>query len=528
MNSTRFSPARSVPLAAVLIVAFGVCYLRWAPQVPDLAAQVARAKVIRDGGITSWWTGWFGGLSLPNYSVLVPSSMAVLGVRVTGLIAAATGMVATTILTRDALRPRAGAIAFAVSGIADLLDGRVTFVAGVAIAAWALVGVRTHRTPLALVLAVGSYLASPLAGLFLGVILVAVALTDRTRRRCAAAAAFSLLLLGGGMAIFFPGTGTMPFRWPDAIPAALGCAAVAIFCSDRVVRLSATIVLIAIPAFLIVPGAVGANITRLAWVGAIPMVVACAPLPRRLLVVAVAALAVWPVGDLVGQLRSSSTSSAQAAFYQPLRVQLQSDQRSAGAAALGQRVEVVDTANHWGSAYLSTMSLARGWDRQADNAYNPIFYSTGALTAESYRRWLDSLAVGWVALPVAPLDYASVAEGQLIRGGLGYLQLTWSTPHWRLYRVLDSQPLVHGAEVRSVDGGGVVLAAAVAGTVTTRIRWSPYLTITSPGTGNDAPVPSSCVIDAGGWANIVLPNAKTVKLSSHFDAARVGAGGDGC
>ena len=107
--------------------------------------------------------------------------------------------------------------------------------------------------------------------------------------------------------------------------------------------------------------------------------------------------------------------------------------------------------------------------------------------------------MGWVALPAAPLDYASVAEGRLIRGGLSYLQLTWSTPHWHLYRVVDSQPLLHGAQVRSVDSGGVVLTRPGAGIVTTRIRWSPYLTVPRPGTG--APVSSSCVIDASGWAN---------------------------
>jgi hypothetical protein len=526
MNSARFASTRAAPLVAVVAIAFGFAYLRWAPQAPDLAAQVARARVIQNGGITSWWTGWFGGLSLPNYSVLIPSSMAVLGVRVTGLIAVVAGAVATTILTRGALRPRAGAVAFAIAGIAGLLDGRVTFAAGLAIAAWALIAVRSRRTVPALVVAVGSYLASPLAGLFLGMILVAVVIADDTRRRCGAVAAAGLVALGGGMAILFPGTGTMPFRWIDAIPAGLCCAAVAIFCPNRVVRTAAAIVLVSIPLFLVVPGAVGANITRLAWVCAVPVAVACAPLPRRLLIVVVAALAVWPVGDLVGQLRSSSESSAQAAYYQPLRTRLASELPAAGAAAVGQRIEVVDTANHWGSAYLSTLSLARGWDRQADHAYNPIFYDEGGLTASSYRHWLDSLAVGWVALPAAPLDYASVAEGRLIASGLDYLQLTWSTPQWRLYRVVNSQPLLRGAKVQSVDSGGVVLTTARGGTVMTRIRWSPYLTLSAP--GSSASVSSSCVIDAGGWANIVIPQAETVELVSHFDATRLTTSGGGC
>jgi hypothetical protein len=357
-------------------------------------------------------------------------------------------------------------------------------------------------------------------------ILVAVVAADRTRRRGAAVAATGLLVLGGGMAMFFPGTGTMPFRWIDAVPATLCCAAVAIFCSNHVVRTAAALVLVAIPVFFIVPSAVGANITRLAWVCAVPVVVAYAPLPRRLLIVVVAAVAAWPVGDLAGQLHSSSGSSAQAAYYQPLRSEFEAELQAAGVSAVGQRIEVVDTANHWGSAYLSTLSLARGWDRQADDAYNPIFYDDGALTAASYRRWLDSLAVGWVALPAAPLDYASVAEGRLVLGGLEYLQLTWSTSHWRLYRVVDSQPLARGAQVRSVDAGDVILTAAGGGTIATRIRWSPYLTLISP--GSNTPVPSSCVVDAAGWTNIVLARAATVELSSHFDATRLTTSGGGC
>jgi len=44
-------------LAAVL---FSV-YLINPPNVPDLAAQTARAEAAKDGAYL-WWTGWFGGL----------------------------------------------------------------------------------------------------------------------------------------------------------------------------------------------------------------------------------------------------------------------------------------------------------------------------------------------------------------------------------------------------------------------------------------------------------------------------------
>src|ERR1700743_3054477 len=119
MNAARLTPTRTAPMVVVGALTLRFLYLAGAPQAPDLAAQVARARVIQDGGITSWWTGWFGGLSLPSYSVLIPSSMAVLGVRLPALLAAVAGAAATTILTRGALRPRAGAIAFAIAGVAD-------------------------------------------------------------------------------------------------------------------------------------------------------------------------------------------------------------------------------------------------------------------------------------------------------------------------------------------------------------------------------------------------------------------------
>jgi hypothetical protein len=504
----------SFRLAVLVSVLLGVAYLWWAPLVPDLAAQVARANVVHSSGLTSWWTGWFGGLSLPTYSVLVPPSMAVFGVRVTGLAAVAIGTIATTSLVRDTRRPRAGAIAFAIAGLADLVDGRVTFTAGLALAAWALVALRSRRGPLCVALAMGAYFASPLAGLFLGMVLVAVAVADRSRRTSAIVVAASLLLVGVAMALLFPGTGTMPFTVTDAIPAGLGYLGVVVLCPDRVIRLSAAIVLGTFPLLLIVPGPIGDNITRLAWVCAAPIVVACAPLPRRYLAVAMAALAIWPISDLVEQVSFATNASVKAAYYEPLEQHLAQQQAAAGGAAIGERVELVDTVNHWGSVYLGSMPLARGWDRQADVANNPIFYDTALLNASSYHAWLNQLAVGWVALPAAPLDYASVQEAKLIRGGLSYLKLTWSSRTWRVYQVVNSAPLVSGARVETADNSGLTLTTSAAGTVGVRMRWSPYLTVRDPTSGASV---SSCVIDANGWVNVVLPRAETIRLSSQFD-----------
>src|SRR5215210_6312783 len=95
MNSWRVVPgSRPGPtryeLAAVgVFVAVLAGYILAPPQVPDLAAQVARAEVLRRVGPTVWWQGWFGGLHLPTYSAFSPALMAALTPPVAGAISAA-------------------------------------------------------------------------------------------------------------------------------------------------------------------------------------------------------------------------------------------------------------------------------------------------------------------------------------------------------------------------------------------------------------------------------------------------------
>ena len=72
------------------------------------------------------------------------------------------------------------------------------------------------------------------------------------------------------------------------------------------------------------------------------------------------------------------------------------------------RVEIPSTYRHWEAAYVAPhVALARGWERQLDIAYNPIFYSQ-PLTADSYHSWLHANGVKFVALPDARLDDSSL------------------------------------------------------------------------------------------------------------------------
>ncbi|MCW2530303.1 MAG: hypothetical protein JWM76_5163 [Pseudonocardiales bacterium] len=518
----------STPRTAASAVAFAMLlcglYLHWTPMVPDLAAQVARADLVRTVGMTSWSTSWFAGFSVPDYSVIAPKSMATIGVRTTGVIAVVGGSMAAAVLARRSLRPRAASAAATALLFVNLLDGRVTFALGVAFGIWAVVAAVARRPAWTALLAVAAYLASPLAGLFVGMILLACMIASASYRKSSLPAAVMLLVVAGAMFVWFPGTGTMPFQVINAVPGGLCAAGVILGCRNREVRWSAAILLLSVPIFLVLPSAVGSNVMRLAWIAAVPAVVAAGELSRLKQSIVLVGLASWPLADLGGQLATAASDSSQADYYRPLAAAFE---RVSGSdlTKMGERLEVVDPATHWSSAYLASASLARGWDRQADHANNPIFYDDGALDATTYREWLNSLAVGWVALPAAKLDYAAEAEGDLIASGLPYLTEIWRSDQWRLYRVTGASPLTSGATVVNVSGDGITMRAMQQETIHVRVRWSPYLTVVQPDTGIRV---EACISDVGGWTDIYLPRPGIVELTSHFAINGSTAQGSNC
>jgi hypothetical protein len=307
----------------------------------------------------------------------------------------------------------------------------------------------------------------------------------------------------------------MPFHPTDLIPACLCCIGVALCCPTRVVRAAALLLMLALPIFLVAPGAIGNNVTRMAWICAVPVTVAYSPLRRGLLTILLGLLAVWPTADLVQQLSATRDPSTTATFYRPLLAALADEQAAAGPGAIGQRVEVLDPVNHFATVYLADRaSLARGWDRQADVANDPIFYRDNALNAASYRTWLHDLAVGWVAVPDARLDYSAVAESKLVAGGLDYLRLAWSNPSWKLYRVVDATRLAEGAQVVGVEPTRILISATERTSVRLRVRWSPYLAVQHP---DGTMVVGACLADVNGWLNVTLPAAGEYRVTSRFD-----------
>ncbi len=165
-----------------------------------------------------------------------------------------------------------------------------------------------------------------------------------------------------------------------------------------------------------------------------------------------------------------------------------------------------------------TVSLARGWEKQLDERYDSVLLS-GSLTAASYRRWLDDQAVSYVALPDTPLDPSSAREGTLIKGGLPYLRLVFTSKHWRIYQVLDPTPLLAGPGVlTSLSSDSFALRASVGGRFLVRIHYTRYWRIIAG---------SGCVAQApGGWTYVTVGALGEVRVAARFSLSRaLGLGG---
>ncbi|HZE66892.1 MAG TPA: hypothetical protein VE081_09695 [Sporichthyaceae bacterium] len=506
--------------AAVATVSFSL-YLIAPPHVPDLAAQTARAEAAREGAYL-WWSGWFGGLSLPSYSIGGPWLMAHLGVGLSAALAGTVACALAPMLFEGTRRPRAGAIIFAVEVFLNVLTGRVTFALGLAAAVVAAALLHRRRGRWAALAAVCSCLLSPLAGLWLGLIAVTVAIVDTTRRRAAVGMSAVLLTVAGAVALaFHEGTGTMDFPWWHVLVALIAIATVAALCPERAIRVGAAVFALATIGAAVLPTAVGTNMMRLIWLGAGPVVLATVRLPRvhrrvwrRALGTCLAALAmVWPVTDLGVQLARAAGPQAGREYYASLLDELALRSRLAGPQALGQRAEIVDPSTHWSAAYVApTVPIARGWDRQADRGANPFFYD-GTLNRSNYRTFLDDLAVRWVALPTqASLDFAAKAEADLVRSDLPYLQSVWRDARWEVFEVRGAKPLVRGAMLQDLGPDEITFSTARAGTVALQIRWSPLFALDREGSEGKA----GCVQARGPWTSVRVDGPGTYTLASRL------------
>jgi hypothetical protein len=526
---------RGLP-AWTITAALGVVYLILTPASSDLAAASYRSDLFARVGFTLWDNSWYGGHHLPAYSLLAPGLGAAIGAPLLTAVSM-TGAAALFALLIDGRFParatRIASVWFALGAAIGLLSSRVPFDLGLALGLGALVLAQRRHPGWALALTVLTSLASPVAGAFLALALLAWALAGPARRWpaaliVAALAPIALLVLA------FPEGGSQPFVASAFYPALAGVLLIAVLIpgDQRVLRIGAWLYAAALTGSYVIPTAVGGNVDRLGALVAGP-VVAClvagaAAIDRRrlLLIVLAPALLYWqanaPVADFAAAI---SDPAVKASYYTPLLDEL--GRVGVGYHATPARIEVVATVAHWEARWVAPeVMLARGWERQLDRLRNGLFYASAPVTPAHYRAWLSEQAVSYVALPDAPLDYSAKSEARLLRGvGAGgrpaYLREVWSSAHWRLFAVLGAQPLVPApTRLTQVGSDSFTLVAPSAGAFTVRLHFSPYWTIAS-GRG--------CVQRApGDWTQVRARGAERLHVVIRFSLARVFSHGPRC
>ena len=492
-RSRLVAPALAVALALVAIVTHA--------QGVDVAAATYRIELFARSGMTLWDSQWYGGHWTFNYSVIFAPIGWVAGIPLMEIVCVAVAAWAFDRLAvaRFGRSGRIAAIVFAAGTIVQIAIGQEPYLLGETIGLVALVAAHARRWPLALPLAVACALASPLTGGFVALAALAwMAGVWPARRWWLLALAAAASVPVGILELLFPGQGMMPFATLNFVGMMVGCLALGAVAPGGVVLYTAALVFT-----YAVPSAIGANITRLgiSFGVALAVALACESRRGRALLVAAAvpiALAQWvpALGALTGQF----SPSMQAAYFHPLLGFLHRADRPLG------RVEVVPTAFHWEAAYVApSFPLARGWERQLDTANNAIFYDPGTLTRASYRRWLFTNGVRFVALPDVALDYAAKAEGRLVSAGVPGLTLVWHSAHWRVYSVAGAPGIVSGpARLVSEDGAQVVLSATRPGSIVVRERYVPAWHVTRGS--------ASVSAARGGWLRVRVKRPGRVEL----------------
>jgi hypothetical protein len=415
-----------------------------------------------------------------------------------------------------------GALWFGLATGTDLFTGRLTFAFGMLPAVACALALQRRRPVLATALAVLTALASPVAALFAALAGAAYAIGRyaATRKPTAAipglAPATGALLPVALLATAFPEGGTEPFGVTTLFPIPL-IALVLVLVTQRrdwTLRAGAIVYALACLASFAITSPVGSNAARLAPLIAGP-VMALALWPRRkllLLAVAVPLLYIqWqaPIRDVS---TSVGDPSASASYWRPLLSFLH------GQPGEPFRIEIPFTQFHYEAYEVAPrFPLARGWERQLDIADDALFYD-GTLNPATYHAWLHRLAVRFVAVSDASLDYSARAEKRLIDRGLPYLRPVLLTRHWRVYEVTDAISLAQGAATATAIGPNwVTLTAARAGTAFVRVRFTPYWVLSS-----------GCVAPENGFTKLTLRRPGPVKLAIRFAPGRIKARAPRC
>jgi len=159
---------------------------------------------------------------------------------------------------------------------------------------------------------------------------------------------------------------------------------------------------------------------------------------RRVLVAAISILTIVWNGVYLPIGRPINVASADPSFYEPVASFVSSVPGV-------HKVEVVSTNVRRESDLLAMrFPIARGWQTQIDRDRNEIFYS-GTLTPSTYLEWLRENAVSFVAVPKKFVHAEAEQEAAVVASMTSSLRAVYENDNWRIYEVVDAQPLASGS-----------------------------------------------------------------------------------
>lgn len=477
---------REAALAALICLAGALAVTHGLPLPDDASAHLYRALLVERDAVL-WDNFWYGGeYPLVSYSLLVYLPQQLIGPATLALLAvvASAALFAVLVVQRWGERAAWGARAFGLLALGPLFTGGYAYAIGAAAMLACLIALQRHRHVVGGALGALTLGLSPLAFVFLALILAAVWLEHRRidpRTFVVGAWLAALVVVQAAIGFLFPSEGVYPFLIGHLLAVvAVSLLGVALARRNRDTHLIMWLcVCWAVGALLLyaIPTPVGDNLARLRYF-VFPVLVVAAGVQRwrpRLLVAAalVASFAYGALPDLYDAATRSDARPTQAAFWTPA-VEFLDRHHSPD-----YRVEVVQTAGRWEAFWIPEAGypLVRGWYRQVDLADNPVLYQK-TITPYEFQTWLRSRAVRYVLLPMTKLDTeGATAEAQLLRSGASGLRLVGIRGSWMIYELPHPTPLITGpGKARVLQQDHETLRAKVTqpGLYTLRIRWMPY------------------------------------------------------
>lgn len=482
----RLPLAREAVLCAAIATASASLLVWLAPPGGDLAAHEYQRSLFLVHGFTLWNNFWYAGrYAFVGYSVLYYPLAALFGIRLLAVLTVALAAAGFALLLERewgrAARWPGRSFALVWAGV--LITGELPFALGIALALLALLALRAGWRWTSALLTLLVLAASPVALLFLGVVLVGVLAVQRPplgryvvpALALGVAAAIELVLLR-----LFPVGGALAFPWYEAAAAGTFCV-IGIALAWRiehatVLRGLFSVYLVTVALCFAIPSGLGDNVNRLRYL-ALPLALLTVSLRRwRPWPVALAAVLLagsWNVSPLAaGWARSAADRSSRATVWSAPVGYLHTHLRT------GYRVEAVDTTEHWPALYLARagIPLVRGWFRQDDHPVASLLYRH-RFTAAEYVAWLRRMGVAYVVVTDAPPDYTSRHEAKLVRLGDTGMEEVFATADVSIYAVPDPRPIVTGPsrpEVLAFRDSRLLIRVPRGGTYRVAVRWSPY------------------------------------------------------